>query len=85
VVNGAGNRLRCAQLGKLWLDSLHHGIEGDEAVVAVPSERRGTLWSGGAMARRWWCCGVVLLSLLTEKREKNGWRKVGGGGRWERG
>jgi hypothetical protein len=62
---------------------LHHGIEGDEAVVAVPSERRGMLWSGGAMARRW-CCGVVLLSLLTEKREKNGWRKVGGG-RWERG
>jgi hypothetical protein len=49
TANDAGNRRPCAQYKAPRDDSLHVDDEDDEAHPPVPSERRGTHWSGGAM------------------------------------
>jgi hypothetical protein len=61
------------------LDSLEEEKEDFVAHLTVPSERRGEVCSGGAMARWRRYCGVFLLRLVTRKGEK-GWGKKGSGG-----
>jgi hypothetical protein len=47
----AGNRRPCARLRASRSNSLYPDEEDDEAHPPVPSERRGMVCSGGAMAR----------------------------------
>jgi hypothetical protein len=49
--SGEKNRRPCAQLGASRDDSAHQEVEDDEAHPPVPSEWRGMVYSGSAMAR----------------------------------
>ena len=52
------NRRLCGRLERFRFDSSHEDGEDDEAHPLVPSERRGMVCRGGAMARWRRCCGV---------------------------
>ncbi|KAK1680963.1 hypothetical protein QYE76_041811 [Lolium multiflorum] len=78
------NRRICQRLELSRLDSFGEDGEDDEAHPPVPSEQRGMVCSGGAMARSCRCCGGSFLLCCSQRREeKRGWRKVGGGGGME--
>jgi hypothetical protein len=67
-------------LERFRFNSSHEVGEGDEAHLTVPSERRGMVWSGDAMAGKVRC--VARSSHRTEKKKKK--TNEGRGRRWRR-